>query len=202
MGEPVEFRDGQTVAVPGVYHDYCYFIVMGQVIAGTPNSSEYRRIFLSFEERTLLLEQYLLTGKPVDLYYKAVRRTKARKISYHDLTYAMKSDFSVTLDVINAISSLGLLAHQRQRSESEDGARRKVCSQLLDLALVFGTEYGGGIMIGEKVTQEKIAALTGLHRITVTREIKKLKEEGILTPKEGFYIISSLEALAAYRDAQ
>ena len=201
MGEPVELRRDQMLAVPGNYPQYCYFVTEGQVVAGTSDGPDHKRILLSFEENTLLLEQYLLTGKPSDLYYKAVKPTKARMISYHDLTQAMKLDFTLTLDVINAISELGSLAHQRQRSECEDTARKKVCNQLLDLALMYGTEQDGRVHIEEKITQEKIGVLTGLHRITVTREIKKLKEAGILAPEDGFYIINSLDALLNYRNA-
>lgn len=201
MGEPVELRRDQMLAIPGSYPQYCYYITAGQVVAGATENSEHKRILLSFEENTLLLEQYLLTGKPSELYFKAVKPTKAQRISYHDLTQAMRLDFAITLDVINAISELGSLAYQRQRSESEDSARQKVCNQLLDFSLMYGTELDGRIHIGEKITHEKIGALTGLHRITVTKEIKKLKEIGILIPEDGFYIIASLDALLNYRDA-
>lgn len=201
MGEPVQLRPEQMLAVPGSYPRYCYFVQSGQVIAGTSDTAGNKRILLSFEENTLLLEQYLLTGKPCDLYYKAVERTTARMISYHDLTQAMKTDFSVTLDVINAISELGALAHQRQRSENEHSARQKVCDQLLDFALVYGVQAEGRVRIEEKVTHERIGLLTGLHRITVTREIKRLREQGILSQEEGLYVISSLEELVRYRDA-
>lgn len=201
MGEPVELRKDQIIAVPGNYPQYCYFITEGQVIAGTSDSIEHKRILLSFEENTLLLEQYLLTGKPSDLYYKAIKPSRARLISYHDLTQAMKLDFTLTLDVINAISELGALAHQRQRSECEDSACRKVCNQLVDFALMYGTEMKGRIHIGERFTQKRIGELTGLHRITVTKEMKKLREAGILLQEEGFYIIASLDELLRFRDA-
>lgn len=200
LGEPVQLRQDQMLAVPGSYPRYCYFILSGQVIAENRNSAGSQRILLSFEEDTLVLEQYLLTGKPSELYFKAVERTTARMISYHDLTQAMKADFSVTLDVINAISQLGALAHQRQRSESENNARQKVCDQLLDFALVYGAEEGGRVVIQEKVTQEKIGLLTGLHRVTVARELKKIRDRGILSQQAGSYALSSLEELVRYRD--
>ena len=201
MGEIVHLRQDQLLAVPGTCPHYCYFIRSGRVIAGTLDRSGNQRILLSFGENTLLLEQYLLTGKPSDLFYKVVENATAQKITYHDLTQAMKTNFSVTLDVLNAISDLGALAHQRQRSESETGARQKVCNQFLDFALVYGVNVNGQVLIQEKITQEKIGSLTGLHRITVTREIKKMKDCGILQQKEGLYSITSLEELVAYRDA-
>lgn len=200
LGETVQFRPEQLLAFPGCYPRYCYFIRSGRVLAGVADPSGDRRILLSFESSTLLLEQYLLTGKRCDLYYKAVEKTTAQMISYHDLTQAMKADFSVSLDVLNAISDLGALAFQRQRNECSTDARQKVCNQFLDFILAFGEETDGRIVLGEKLTQEKIGLLTGLHRITVSREIKRLKERGILAQSEGYYSISGIQDLIDYRD--
>lgn len=114
LGEPVEFRADQLIAMPGSYPRYSYFLKTGRVIAGIVNSSSSQRLMLSFEESSLLLEQYQLTGKPCDLYYRAVTPCTAQMIPYHDMTQAMRADFSVTLDVLNAISDLGAMS-LRQR---------------------------------------------------------------------------------------
>ena len=98
LGEPVEFRADQLIAMPGCYPRYSYFLKTGRVIAGIVNSSSSQRLMLSFEESSLLLEQYQLTGKPCDLYYRAVTPCTAQMIPCHDMTQAMRADFSVTLD--------------------------------------------------------------------------------------------------------
>lgn len=200
LGEPVEFRADQLIAVPGSYPRYSYFLKSGRVIAGIVNSSNHQRLMLSFEESSLLLEQYQLTGKPCDLYYRAVTDCVAQMISYHDLTQAMKADFSVTLDVLNAISDLGAMSLKQRMFETASDATEKVCSQFLDFALAFGEDEGGEVLIAEKLTQDKIGALSGLHRVTVSRELKKLKERGLLRFAEGYYRIPSLGALIEYCD--
>lgn len=177
LGEPVEFRADQLIAIPGSYPRYSYFMKTGRVIAGIVNSAENQRLMLSFEEGSLLLEQYQLTGKPCDLYYRAVTDCTAQMISYHDITQAMKADFSVTLDILNAISDLGAMSLQQRMFETEADATEKVCGQFLDFALAFGEEDGGEIVITERLTQEKIGALSGLHRVTVARELKKLRDK-------------------------
>lgn len=91
LGEPVEFRADQLIAMPGMYPQYCYFLKTGRVIAGIVSSANRQRLMLSFEDGSLLLEQYQLTGKPCDLYYRAVSPCTAQMISYHDLTQAMKA---------------------------------------------------------------------------------------------------------------
>lgn len=155
---------------------------------------------LSFEDGSLLLEQYQLTGKPCDLYYRAVSPCTAQMISYHDLTQAMKADFSVTLDVLNAISDLGAMSLSQRMFENSADATMKICSQFLDFALAFGEEEDGEIVITEKLTQDKIGALSGLHRVTVSKELKALRERGLIRMVDGYYRISSLAALMDYCD--
>ena len=200
LGEPVEFRADQLIAMPGMYPQYCYFLKTGRVIAGIVSSANRQRLMLSFEDGSLLLEQYQLTGKPCDLYYRAVSPCTAQMISYHDLTQAMKADFSVTLDVLNAISDLGAMSLSQRMFENSADATMKICSQFLDFALAFGEEEDGEIVITEKLTQDKIGALSGLHRVTVSKELKALRERGLIRMVDGYYRISSLAALMDYCD--
>ena len=76
----------------------------------------------------------------------------------------------------------------------------KICSQFLDFALAFGEEDGGEIVITEKLTQDKIGALSGLHRVTVSKELKSLRELGLIRVVDGYYRIKSLSALMDYCD--
>ena len=122
LGEPVEFRADQLIAMPGMYPQYSYFLKTGRVIAGIVSSANRQRLMLSFEDGSLLLEQYQLTGKPCDLYYRAVSDCTAQMISYHDLMQAMKADFSVTLDVLNAISDLGAMSLAQRMFETSADA--------------------------------------------------------------------------------
>lgn len=134
LGEPVEFRADQLIAVPGSYPRYSYFLKSGRVIAGIVNSSNHQRLMLSFEESSLLLEQYQLTGKPCDLYYRAVTDCVAQMISYHDLTQAMKADFSVTLDVLNAISDLGAMSLKQRMFETASARSSSIATSTQEVS--------------------------------------------------------------------
>lgn len=54
LGEPVEFRADQLIAMPGMYPQYCYFLKTGRVIAGIVSSANRQRLMLSFEDGSLL----------------------------------------------------------------------------------------------------------------------------------------------------
>ena len=52
------------------------------------------------------------------------------------------------------------------------------------------------------MTQEKIGALSGLHRVTVSKELKKLRELGLVRLADGLYRVKSLQALIDYCDGR
>ena len=201
MGERVVFTEGHYVAVPGYTPQFCYYITSGRITGGLVSSADSQRILLSYEQGSLMLEQYMLTKKPCNMYFKTVAPSTARLIPYSELVGAMQSDFSLTLAIIDAISSLGELAHDRRNFEEDADATDKVCSLLIDFAVSFGTETENGVLINERISQLKIGSLSGLHRVTVSRELKNLRSLGLIDLVDGFYRINDLEAMAHYRDS-
>ncbi len=200
LGQRVECKSGKILARPGEILSHCFFIRTGRVAAFATTSAGNERLLYSFEADNLILAQYVISGKPCSLHYRAIIPTVAQMISLNELTQAMCSCHAVTLDVIDAISEYSEIAIQRLINDLEPKAGARIAGQFIDLADVFGVVCGDKIMIAEKITQDMIASLVGLHRVTVAKEMKKLKDCGILSQKEGNYFISDLKALIAYRN--
>ena len=51
---------------------------------------------------------------------------------------------------------------------------------LTRLADLYGQDAGDGVVIGISLTHEQIAAMTGASRVTVTRTLTRLKDEGVI----------------------
>lgn len=67
---------------------------------------------------------------------------------------------------------------------------------LYSLSKQFGKECGSGTEINLLITHREIGFLTGLHRVTVTNILNKLKKEKIISiPKRGKIIITDMEGL-------
>lgn len=64
------------------------------------------------------------------------------------------------------------------------------------------TNDNGETVLTMHVSQEMLGNMTGSHRVTVNRELKKLKEKNLIYSKERFYCIPDLNGLIAYRDSQ
>jgi CRP/FNR family transcriptional regulator, cyclic AMP receptor protein len=59
------------------------------------------------------------------------------------------------------------------------------------LAAMFGTDDPIGRILVTKLTHEEIAAMTGTSRVTVTRSIQRLRDQGVLDVIDGHFVIKS-----------
>ena len=50
------------------------------------------------------------------------------------------------------------------------------------MAAVYGEKENGMTRICVKISREKIAMLSGVHRVTVARELAKMKKNGLVRP--------------------
>ena len=68
------------------------------------------------------------------------------------------------------------------------------------MADLFGEPVDGRILLNMKIRQEVIGKMTGLHRVTVVRELNKLKDCRLLFMEDGNYWIPNM-ALCALNQA-
>ncbi|WP_027634329.1 Crp/Fnr family transcriptional regulator [Clostridium hydrogeniformans] len=78
-------------------------------------------------------------------------------------------------------------------------SKEKVCNTLYRLVIQEGIETNNGVVIDIKLTHQELATLVGASRITITRIIKELKEEGIVdNTQDKRFIIKDLSKLKGY----
>lgn len=74
----------------------------------------------------------------------------------------------------------------------------KVCNLLLTFAERYGVPYDGKTLIKEKISQQMMANLLGVNRITMVRAIKELREMGLIEQVNGFYCIRDKERMQKF----
>lgn len=72
---------------------------------------------------------------------------------------------------------------------------KRIFELLNRLAELYGTERDGAIVIGITLTHEQISAMTGASRVTVTRTLTRLREEGVLAIHDRLFHILDLSRL-------
>lgn len=202
LGETVRIKAGTMIVNSQEIPEVCYYIRSGQVLAGTLSQEGNETILFSFEKESIMLSQYVLSGTKSPLFYRAKTEVIAQKISYLELIRGIKSSFHITMDIINSITEFSDLSLYRMLSSQDEKASVKICNQLINLTHLYGEEEDGGYTLAVRISQAMLGNMTGSHRVTVNREMKKLKELKILDIKEGYYYIPNLNRLIEYRDSQ
>lgn len=72
---------------------------------------------------------------------------------------------------------------------------KRIFELLNRLAELYGREEDGAIIIGITLTHEQISAMTGASRVTVTRTLTRLREEGVIAIHDRQFHILDLSKL-------
>ena len=201
LGEPMSLEAGTEIVSPGDVPEYCYIIKSGRVLCYEYSYSGEQRIYNIMEPGSVILEEFLLFDKPCPIIFETLTDAELVKIEKCDLKRALKHDIDIVMDICESITSKFLSSMEHLRVSHQQNASWKICKMLLVYAQHYGTEYDGKTLIQEKISQQMLADLLGLNRITVTRKIKELKELALIEVINGYICIRDTEQLTNHMDA-
>lgn len=139
---------------------------------------------------------FYLSRRKGKYYFEAVDEVMARKAPAEEVVAFLKENPDILFDLTSRFADAitGLLVRVEQLSTRN--AFERVCSLFLYLAQKFGKqETDGTILIDLKLGHEDIATWVGVVRETVSRQIEKLTEQGIVTSRGRLFIILDVERL-------
>lgn len=137
----------------------------------------------------MLLESNILLQKAPPVSFVALSHVKAVAIRREELLAKMRSDPDLAEEIMMSLSFKFLAAMDQVREGTQCNVAWKVCNLLLTFAERYGVEYDGKILIKEKISQQMLANLLGVNRITMVRTVKELREENLIEQINGFYCI-------------
>jgi CRP-like cAMP-binding protein len=79
-------------------------------------------------------------------------------------------------------------------------AKVRLARLLVELATAYGRPQDGGVVVGYRLTQPEMAALTGAAATTVHKSLRELREDGVLESGYGTTTIRDLSALRELAD--
>lgn len=201
LGPAVKFAKGDVVAPAGKVPQYCYYVLEGRVMAFEYTAASGDRYYNFNEEGSLLVESNVILQKPPPVSFVALTPSTLIRISRDTLMAQLRSDPDFAMDVINNLSLKFLAAMDEVREATQCNVAWKVCNLLLTFAERYGVDYDGKLLIKEKLSQQMLANLLGVNRITMVRTVKELRERGLLEQVNGFYCIRNKEKLEEFMGA-
>lgn len=195
LGRKRTYAQGELLLQPGDAPACCWYIHSGRVV--TAAAGEEPQILLLYEAGRLLLAQQALTGRTCDVLCRAATPVTAQQIPRAELLRAVQGGGQPALDVIEAAAAETEALTRRCTAQRSTDAACRVAGLLLDLADCYGTDSSGMLQLTERTTQQSLAELAGMHRVTVTRALQQLRQAGLLRCKGGYFYLLNRPALQA-----
>lgn len=201
LGESVFFPKKHVILEPGEFTKYCYVVKSGRVVSYEDYTNGEERIYHFHEKDSVFLEANVLFDKPALVGYRTTADSELIRIDKRTLLNAIKEDYQLALDVIESTAYKYASAMEQIRHMRNKNAVWKICNLFLSLAEYNGIDYGNKILLREKISQQTIASMLGMNRITAVRAVKQLKDEGFVEQVGGYYCICDVEGLLEYQQS-
>lgn len=193
IGEHVSYPKNHVLVKAGQIPQYCYIVQRGRVISYEYSYNGEERIYNFNENNSLLLEANVLFDKISPVGFKTAKPSELIRIDKPTLMKAVTEDSQVALDIMDSLSIKFLSSMEQIRQYTSCAAPWKICNLLLIFAENYGVPYDDKILIQEKISQQLLASMLGINRITAVRAIKELKDMALIEQINGYYCIRDME---------
>lgn len=201
LGESVFYPAKHVFVDAGDNVDYCYVVKKGSVVAFETHLNGEERIYHLHNKNSIFLETHLLFGKPSSVSFKTTCATELIRIDKKKLKSAIKMDPQLVMDILEATSKKYHSSMEQVRHMNTHNASWKICDLFLSFAEQYGVLCDEKIVIQQKISQQFIASMLGLNRITTVRAVKELRELGLVEKVGKYYCINDIEKIVEYQQS-
>jgi global nitrogen regulator NtcA len=177
------FERSKTIFFPGDPAERVYFLLKGAV--------KLSRVYEAGEEITVALLREnsvfgvlsLITGHKSDRFYHAVAFTPVELLSVpiEQVEKALQEKPELSMIMLKGLSSRILQTEMMIETLAHRDMGSRLVSFLLILCRDFGTPSNEGITIDLKLSHQAIAEAIGSTRVTVTRLLGDLRQDGMIS---------------------
>ena len=177
------FERSKTIFFPGDPAERVYFLLKGAV--------KLSRVYEAGEEITVALLREnsvfgvlsLITGHKSDRFYHAVAFTPVELLSVpiEQVEKALKEKPELSMIMLRGLSSRILQTEMMIETLAHRDMGSRLVSFLLILCRDFGMPSSEGITIDLKLSHQAIAEAIGSTRVTVTRLLGDLRQDGMIS---------------------
>ena len=193
--QPLTVAKNQIIITPKEEISSIYLIKKGLVRMYIISEEGEEATLHVFKENSFFPMMLSLSKRENKYYFEAMEETEVMKAPTKDVTDYIKKDpellFDLTIRFADAITGF-MLRIEQLISQS---AYQKIVSLLLYLIHTSGKKEGEDITIYFHYSHEQLGTWVGVARETVSRQMEKLEEKGIISQKEHNIVIKDMTRL-------
>ena len=184
---------------PDEIPECCYLLKRGRVICYELTDNGEQHVYDYIDPGTLFLEEYLLFDKTAPVTFKTMVESEMIRIEGADLRHAYRHNFDIVTDICESLSDKLTTTLNHIRLESRRNAAWKICRMLLFFAQNYGQLTEDGLIrIDSTLSQQKLADILGMNRVTVTKKLKELKSLGLIDVRSRQFYLPNVDLIVDY----
>ncbi len=191
VGAPTLYRKDASIYFQGEVPRYAVIILDGvaKAYAISPDGDEI--IINLFGKGAILPIEWINNQAPTSLFnFDALSDIRALSIKKSDLYDAINTNMVYMKEYLELVSQSQAGLMLRVAGLCQSRATEKICYTLYYLALRYGIERPGGRReINLSITQSMLANLIGQTRESTAKNLRVLKDAGVVDYKSSVYII-------------
>jgi CRP/FNR family transcriptional regulator, cyclic AMP receptor protein len=161
--------------------DNVYWIRTGLIIAGVSGLRRPTHAFGIFEPGYILQARFLIEDRRTDITYKPITAVTMYGVSVNNMLEAINRDSLLSMDIARLSLTRTDLLSKRIENLNYRYASDKLIYRILHLAERFGIPEGNGIYIPLQLTHRELGTFINMARESVSREMQKLIDKGLIT---------------------
>jgi len=186
---------GQTLFHMGDDGGSLHLIERGRVKVTIPSDSGEELILAILGAGDLLGELSLFDGKPRSATVSALEETETLCLRREDLLALMRDHFDLVEKILAVLARRIRDTDMLLADRSFLDITSRLAKKILDLGDAFGIREGGTVRIGVKVTQTDLASMIGATRESINKQLKALRDQGLVRISGGMIEILNRERL-------
>jgi CRP-like cAMP-binding protein len=186
---------GQALFHMGDEGGSLHLIERGRVKITIPSSSGEELILALRGAGELLGELSLFDGKSRSATVLALEETVTLCLHRGDLLTLMRNRFDVVEKILEVLARKIRETDMLLADVHFLDITSRLAKKILDLGDTFGIREGGQVRIGVKITQKDLASMIGATRESINKQLKALRDQGLVRISGGTIEILNRERL-------
>ncbi len=199
ISRPRPCAPGELIYVQGEESRHRFYLIeKGKVKISLLSRDGSEKIIIIQEKNTLFGYAAALDNHPHFQTATAMEETVLRIINVKDFLGLVETHPKVSLLMITAFARVTRMLVLQIEDFSFLDAEKRVAHMICKLAQEVGQKTQRGLLIAKKVTQEEIAGLTGVSRVSVSLALNHFEDLYILRKKRNIIEVFDMEKLKTF----
>ena len=188
-------KKGEVLFRKGGEGNALYIIKEGSIKISLPSRDGSEVILAIFSKGDFLGEMALLDGMPRSADAVALEPSEVLVLNRSDFLALLKDNEKAMKSILCSLSLRLRKTDQLLEDTHFLNVSARFAKKLVELAETFGREKGNAIVIDLNLTQSDLAGMVGTSRESINKELKKLREKGLVRTENNRIVIPDPDRL-------